>query len=124
MLGMPYAMSLSGFSCVFIMASICISMYLTAILLDEICTYFSDVGDYTDMVDKILGKHARFAVGIIMCSELYLYVILFFIYAGEIVYSSGYLELLGINLSQNGCTTFMVILILPTTFLRFVYTQY
>lgn len=117
-LAMPYSMSACGFSCVFVMIGICFATYFTAILLDEICTHFSHVGDYTEMVEVILGKQAKVIVGIMMCFELYLYVILFFIFAGQILSDSGYLEFVNINVSQSVCTTIMVLAILPTTFLK------
>lgn len=118
-LAMPYAMSLCGFSCIILMAGICISTYLTATLLDEICSHFGHVGDYTEMVEAILGKKAKLIVGIVMCIELYLYVVLFFIFAGQILFDSGYLELANISISQSSCTVIMVISIFPTTFLEF-----
>ena len=86
-----------------------------------------NIQNYTDMIDHVLGKRIKHIVGVMMCCELYLYVILFFIFAGQVLYYSGFLDMilpflniLDIGVSTGNATIIMVVIILPTMYLKYV----
>lgn len=122
-LSMPYALRMSGWVAILSMVLTCTLTGLTAFLIDEILERYPMARSYPDMIQIILGKKVENSVAIIMCFELYLYVVLFFIFGGETISSLAddevinVFDLFSFKLSTQNGIILTTIVTLPTVYL-------
>ena len=113
MLSMPYTVKQGGFFIIIPMVMICLCTFITGLILDELLNHYKHVTNYSELVYAILGKKGRYVSAMIAFAELFLYVMVIFIFAGNLLYTMLANFLNVYYLSKRECIIIMGILFTP-----------
>ena len=116
----PYSMLQSGSCLAFELILINIATFYTVMLMKKMSIAYPQVPGYTEMAQATLGDKGRNIAAIALICELYFYVVLYVIFAGELLKSSGYLTLFNLQKleTKNWCILITFFIILPTCYLN------
>jgi len=136
-LGMPFALRLSGYVELVTIICICIFTGITAFFIDDILDYKQNnnpgmpaIRGYSEMIYSVLGARAATITVMFVCVEFYLYVVLNAIFAGQTLYgilpdswtddeySIELFSVFNFKFTAQSCIVLVMIIVAPTCYLR------
>ena len=84
---LPYVVAFGGSIEILIWFVISICTLLSALMVDELCNYYSDINNYSDLVLQVFGIKGQLIGTVVTFFELFLYVVIGIVTGADLLYT-------------------------------------